>query len=74
MLRNIRLDRLSVCLSIGQLVCLSVCKVYCGKMADWIQMPFGLVSGVGQGMGVLDEGGDRQKGRGSFGVNLGVQL
>jgi len=33
-------------------------------------MPFGVVSGVGLGMGVLDFGGDRQKGRGSLGVNL----
>jgi len=23
-------------------------------MADWIRMPFGMVSGVGQGMGVFD--------------------
>jgi len=28
--------------------------VYCGKTADWIHMPFGVVSGVGRGMGVLD--------------------
>jgi len=27
-------------------------------MADWICMPFGVVSGVGLGMGVLDFGGD----------------
>jgi len=33
-------------------------------------MPFGMVSGVGLGMGVLDFGGDRRKGRGSLGVNL----
>jgi len=26
----------------------------CGKMADWIWMPFGVMSGFGQGMGVLD--------------------
>jgi len=25
-------------------------------MADWIWMPFGVVSGVGRGMGVLDGG------------------
>jgi len=35
-------------------VCLSVRKVYCGKMADWIRIPFGVVSGVGRGIGVLD--------------------
>jgi len=36
-------------------------------MADWIWMPFGVVSGVGQGIGVLDWVGDCGKGRGSFG-------
>jgi len=49
-------------------VCVYVCvrKVYCGKMADWIRMPFVVVSGVGLGMGVLDAGGDCRTGRGSF--------
>jgi len=51
MLRNIHLDYLSVCLSVGR----SVHKMYCGKTADWIQIPFGVVSRVGRGMGVLDE-------------------
>ena len=32
-------------------------------------MPFGVVSGVGLGSGVLDFGGDRRRGRGSLGVN-----
>jgi len=32
----------------------SVCRVYCGKTADWIQMLFVVVSGVGGGMFVLD--------------------
>jgi len=31
----------SICQSVG----LSVCKLYCGKMADWIRIPFGMVSG-----------------------------
>jgi len=31
-------------------------------------MPFGVVSGVGLGMGVLDFGGDRRRERGSLGV------
>ena len=39
---------------VGQSVILSVCKVYCGKMAEWICMPYGMVSGVSRGMGVLD--------------------
>jgi len=28
--------------------------MYCGKTADWIWMPFGLVSRISQWMGVLD--------------------
>ena len=32
----------------------SVRKVYCGKTAEWIRMPFAVVSGVGRGMGVLE--------------------
>jgi len=35
-------------------LCVCVQKVYCGKSADWIRMPFGVVRGVGRGMGVLD--------------------
>ena len=34
-------------------ICQSAC-VYCGKTAEWIRMPFAVVSGVGQGMSVLD--------------------
>ena len=34
-------------------------------------MPFGVVSGVGRGMGVLDRGGDRRTGRAALRVNLG---
>jgi len=34
-------------------------------------MPFGVVSGVGRGMVVFNGGGDRQRGRGSLGVNVG---
>jgi len=57
-------------LSVGRLVGLSVWKVYCGKMAERIQMPFGVVSGVGRVMGALDGGGDRRRGRDSFGGEL----
>jgi len=62
----------SVCLS----VCLSVCvrKVYCSKTADLIQMPFGVMNGVGRGMGVLDRGGDRRRGRGILGMNMGRSI
>jgi len=43
--------------------------VYCGKMAEWIRMPFEIVSGVSRVMGVLDGRHDRR--RNSFGVNFG---
>ena len=41
-------------------------------MADWIWMPFGVVSGVSRGIGVLDGSGDRRRGRGSFGGKYGA--
>jgi len=34
-------------------------------------MPFGVVSGIGRGMGVLDGGGDRRREGTVLGVNLG---
>ena len=37
-----------------------------GDTGDWIGMPFGVVSGVGLGMGVSDFGGDRRRGTSSF--------
>jgi len=55
------LDHLSVGRSGGLSVCLSVRKVYCGKTAEQIRMPFGLVSEVGRVMGVFDVGGDRRR-------------
>ena len=79
MLRTCRLAHLSVsvsvslsfslslcaCVCVGWSVCLSVRKVYSGKTAEWIQMPFGMVSAVGQRMGVLD-GVVIIKGKGQF--------
>jgi len=35
-------------------------------------MPFGAVSGVGRGMGVLDGDGDRRRGRSSFECKCGA--
>ena len=55
-----------ICRSVGRSVCLCVRKLYCGKTADWIRMPFGMVSGVGRGMDVLDAGGDRRREGDSF--------
>jgi len=47
-------------------ICLSA-DVSNGDTGDWIGMPFGVVSGVWLGMGVLDFGGDRRRGRCSLG-------
>jgi len=44
--RYCHLSHLSVCLC----VCLCARKVYCGKTADWIRMPFETVTGVGRMM------------------------
>jgi len=65
MVRACRLDHLSIGLSVGT-------ESVLWKTADWIRIPFGMVSEVGLGMGVLDfgDGGRRRKG-GSLGVNLG---
>jgi len=41
--------------------------VISGDTGDWIGMPFGVVSGVGLGLGVFDFGGDRRRGRDSLG-------
>ena len=46
LVQNCRLAHLSVGLSVR--------NVYCGKTVHWIWMPFGMMSVVGQGMGVLD--------------------
>jgi len=53
-------------------VCVSVRKVFCGKTADSIRMPFGVVSGVSRGMGVLDGVVVVEWGRGSFGGKCGA--
>jgi len=37
-------------------------------------MPFGVVSGVGLGMGELDFGGDRRRGRGSLRVQYNAEM
>ena len=64
--------RRSVSLSVCPLVStVRVQKVHCGKTADWSLMPFGVVSGVWLGMGVLDGGGDCRREGTVLGVNLG---
>ena len=63
---------LSISIASGALLVASVSRKCCGKMADWIQMPYGVVSGVRLDMGVSDFGGDQQRGMGSFRSEFGV--
>jgi len=59
--RLLLIERKRLMLPVAYTFCQSVRKVYFGNMADWIRMPFGKVSEVGQGMGVLDGDGYRQR-------------
>jgi len=69
-----RSPSVSLCVHVYVSVCQSVQKVYCDKMAEWIWMPFGMVSVVGRGMCVLD-GVVFVEGEGSvLGVNLGRSI
>ena len=51
---------------VGRSVPVGLSTVYCGKTAEWIGMPFGMVSGVSQGMGVLNWGWLSSKVKGQF--------
>ena len=52
-------------------VCASVYPVHCGKTADRIRMPFGIIGLMGPGMRQVVGFGDRSTGRGTFRANLG---
>ena len=60
--------------SVSLSVSLSVQWVNCGRMADWIWVPFGLVSGLGRGMGVLDGVHIWKREREFLGIALPVDL
>ena len=53
-------------------VCASVCPVHCGKTADQIRMPFGIIGRTGPGMRQVVGFGDRFTGRGIFGGEFGA--
>ena len=54
----------TICRSVGPYVRRSVCPVHCGKMADRIRMPFGIIGRTGPGMRQAGLGfGDRSMGR-----------
>ena len=55
-------------------VCLCVLRlVHCGKMADRIRMPFGIVGQTGPVMRQVVGFGNRSTGRGTFGGEFGVR-
>ena len=49
-------------------ICQSVCPVHCGKTADLIRMPLGIIGRTGPGMRQVVGFGDRSTGRDTFGV------
>ena len=69
----------TICLSVRTYVrirtCVrpSVCPVHCGKTADRIRMPFGIIVWTGTGMRQIVGFGDRSTGRGIFGGEFGAR-
>ena len=51
----------------------SVCPVHCGKTADRIRMPFGIVGRTGPGMRRVAGFGDPSTRRGTFGGEFGAR-
>ena len=51
-----------------------VCPVHCGKMANRIRVPFGIIGRTGPGMRQVVRFGDQSTGRGTFGANLGCTI
>jgi len=51
----VKAEQSAYVIDLSSVPCLSAHQ-YCGKTADWIRMPFGVVSGVGLGMVVIVEG------------------
>ena len=60
------MNDLSVCASARA----SVCPVHCGKTADRILMPFGIIGRTGSGMRQVVGIGDRSTGKVLLGANL----
>ena len=60
-------------LFVGASVGLLVCLVHCGKTADRIRMPFGIIGQERPGMRQAVGFGDRSTGRGTFGDTFGAR-
>ena len=58
---------------VGRSVGRSVCPVHCGKTADRIRMPFGIISRTGPGMRHVVRFGNRSTRRGTFGAEFGAR-
>ena len=59
--------------SVGRSVGLSVCPVHCGKTADCIRQPFGIVGRTRPGMRQVVGFGDRSTGRDTFVGEFGAR-
>ena len=59
----------TICQSVGR----SACPVHCGKTADRIRMPFGVIGQTGPGMRQIVGFGDRFTGMGTFGGEFGAR-
>ena len=65
------MDDLSVCASARRSVRRSGCPVHCGKTADRIPMPFGVIGQTHPGIRQIVRFGDRSMRMGTSGENLG---
>jgi len=63
----------TICRSVGACVHASVCPVHCGKTADRIRMPFGIIGRTDPGMRQVVGFGDLSTGRGTFGGAFGAR-
>ena len=67
------MDDLSVRTYVRACVRASVCPVHCGKTADRIRLPFGIIGRTGPGMRQIVGFGYRSSGRGTFGDQFGAR-
>jgi len=63
----------SVGRSVGLCIRASVCPMHCGKTADRIRMPFGIIGRTSPGMRQVVPFGDRSTSRATFGREFGTR-
>ena len=71
--RQLSVD-LSLCVSVCVCVRVCDCLVHCGKTADRVRMPFGMVGRTVPWTRQVVGFGDRSTGRGNFGANMGCAI